>query len=137
MRRYLADTFAMVTFSTVCGAFVEIVIAKLTLEQSMKVRLEAIPIMLLAGRPYGLYRDWLFRRLGGADVGQFKAAIMDIFASVTFQIPLYAGLLVFSGARIGQMFAAIASVAFLNMVSGRPYGLFLVLCRKMFGLPRR
>jgi len=39
MRRYLADTFAMVVFSTLAG---------LTLEQSASIRLAAIPVMLVS-----------------------------------------------------------------------------------------
>ncbi|WP_416350949.1 L-alanine exporter AlaE [Rivularia sp. UHCC 0363] len=51
MRRYLADTRAMIIFSIVCGAFIEIVIAGLSFDQSMRIRLSAIPVILFAGDP--------------------------------------------------------------------------------------
>jgi hypothetical protein len=98
MKRYVADTFAMVIFSTIVGAFVEVVVAGLTLEQSATIRLAAVPVMLLAGRPYGICRDWLFRLLGKMNSGPFKTAVLDTFANVTFQVPVYACLLALNGA---------------------------------------
>jgi hypothetical protein len=82
--------------------------------------------MLLAGRPYGIYRDWLFKLLGGENARQFKAAIIDTFANVTFQVPVYLGLLALNGATIGQISTAVSSVIFIIILSGSPYGLFLV-----------
>jgi hypothetical protein len=135
MRRYLADTFAMVIFSTIVGAFVEVVVAGLTLEQSARIRLAAIPVMLLAGRPYGIYRDWVFRLLGNMSSGPFKAAVLDTVANVTFQVPVYACLLALNGATASQILTAVSSIILLIILSGRPYGLFLVWFRRLFGVP--
>ena len=137
MRQYLADTFAMIVFSTICGMFVEIVVAGLTLQQSINIRLAAIPIILLAARPYGIYRDWLFRFVTRENESQLMTTSIDTFANVTFQIPLYACLLAFNGATISQVFTAVSSIIIVIIISGRPYGLFLVLIRKMFGIPTK
>lgn len=59
MRRFLADTTAMVVFSTVAGMFTEIVVAGLSVQQSLYARLTALPIILITARPYGRYRDWM------------------------------------------------------------------------------
>jgi len=133
LKRYVADAAALVIFSTTLGAFVEIIISGLSLEQSMKIRLSAVPISLLAGRPYGLYRDRLFRQLNGNRT-RWMAAAVDTFASVTFQVPLYLLLLWFAGAKPVQMATAVVSVLALNLVCGRPYGLFLIWCRRCFGV---
>lgn len=135
MRRYIADTFALIVFSTVGGALVELFIAGLSVEQTVKTRLGAIPVMLFAGRPYGIYRDWLFRLFGANEGGQVKAAITDTFANVSFQVPVYSCLLALNGASLTQIAAAVSSVIVLIIVSGRPYGLFLVWCRKLFRVP--
>jgi hypothetical protein len=135
MRRYLADTFAMVIFSTIVGAFVEVVVAGLTLEQSARIRLAAVPVMLLAGRPYGVYRDWLFRVLGKMNSGPFKAAVLDTFANVTFQVPVYSCLLALNGASVSQILTAVSSIILIIILSGRPYGLFLVWFRRLFDVP--
>jgi hypothetical protein len=135
MRRYLADTFAMVMFSTIVGALVEVVIAGLTLEQSARIRLAAIPVMLFTGRPYGIYRNWLFRLFGNKNASRLKATVIDTVANTTFQVPLYCCLLALNGASIGQMVTAVGSITIIAILSGRPYGVFLVWCRKLFGVP--
>jgi hypothetical protein len=135
MRRYLADTFAMIMFSTFVGAFVELVVVGLTLEQSAGIRLAAFPVMLLSGRPYGIYRDWLFKLLGNPDIGLFKAAAIDTLANITFQVPVYSCLLVLNGATINQVFSAVSSIILIIILSGRPYGLFLIWCRRLFRVP--
>ncbi|WP_097459924.1 L-alanine exporter AlaE [Mangrovitalea sediminis] len=134
MKRYLADTFAMIVFSTVCGAFIEIVIAGLSVSQSMRIRVAAIPIILFAGRPYGLYRDWLFRLLSRDKNGNFKAAIIDTFANFSFQLTLYLILLFINDATIEQALKAGGAIVIFLIISGRPYGIFLSGCRKLFGV---
>ena|SRR5215213_6949128 len=132
MKRYLADTVAMVAFSTTVGAFVEVVVTGLTIEQSVRIRLAAVPIMLVTGRPYGIYRDWLFRLLSTKSTSPLKAVAIDTLANLTFQIPVYACLLALNGATIGQIFTAVGSILLILLLSGRPYGVFLVWCRRLF-----
>jgi hypothetical protein len=124
----------MVVFSIAIGAFVELVITGLTLEQTIRVRAAAIPVALLIGRPYGIYRDWLFRRLGGADSTRLQTALLDTLANLTFQIPLYALILALNGATLLQTLAATGSILVIAGLSGRPYGIFLGWCRRLFGV---
>ncbi|HEV2503581.1 MAG TPA: L-alanine exporter AlaE [Mesorhizobium sp.] len=133
MRRYFADTVAQIVFSTIVGAFVEIVVAGLTPWQSMGVRLAAIPVILFVGRPYGIYRDWLFAVTAG-NSNQLKAAAVDTVANISFQIPIYCVLLAINGATIPQIVSASGSIVVISALSGRPYGLYLVWCRKLFGV---
>lgn len=134
MKRYFVDTFAMIIFSTVCGAFIEIVIAGLSISQSMRIRIAAIPVILFFGGPYGLYRDWLFRLLGGIEVRELKSAVIDTFANLSFQIVLYLILLFLNGATMEQALKAGGSIMVFLIVSGRPYGIFLNGCRRLFGV---
>jgi L-alanine exporter len=132
MRRFLADTFALIVFSTVAGASVEFLVARLSPQQVMHARLAAIPVILVIARPYGIYRDWLFRACRIRDNDQAKAAVFDMLANVTFQAPVYAVILFFAGASLTQIMVALASAAVILTISGRPYGLFLDWCRKLF-----
>ncbi len=131
MRRYFADTVAQVVFSTIVGAFVEIFVAGLTPWQSAGVRLAAIPVILFIGRPYGIYRDWLFGLTDG-NSNLMKATAVDTFANVSFQIPIYCVLLAINGATVSQIVSAAGSIVVISALSGRPYGLFLEWCRKLF-----
>jgi len=60
-----------------------------------------------------------------------KAAV-GMIAFVTFQVPIYFAILALAGATIMQIVTAVASAIIVLTVSGRPYGLFLEWCRKLF-----
>jgi hypothetical protein len=113
---------------------VELLIAGLSVEQMVGTRLSALPIILLVGRPYGIYRDWIFRTLQIADVDRFKAILADTFANVSFQTPLYVILLALNGASHHQIFIAAGTLLLIGTVSGRPYGIFLTWVRRLFGV---
>ena len=134
LKKFLADTFAMVLFSLIVGGFVELVITGLTLEQTIKIRVTAIPISLIIGRPYGLYRDWIFKTITSKNKTALQTFLLDTFANLTFQIPLYILILLLNGATLVQVFTAVSSILIIVSISGRPYGIFLNFCRKLFGV---
>ena len=137
MRKYLADTSALIVYSTVAGAFVEMVVAGLTVEQCLRARLTAVPIILATGRPYGVYRDWLWRLSGAENGVARRRVIADTTAFVSFQLPVYWIVLIFAGATFWQIVAASVSAIIILTVSGRPYGALLDLFRKLFRLTPR
>lgn len=134
LKRFLADIFAMILFSLIVGGFVELVITGLTLEQTIKIRATAIPISLIIGRPYGLYRDWIFKTITSNNKTALQTFLLDTFANLTFQIPLYILILLLNGATLVQVFTAVGSILIIVSISGRPYGIFLNFCRKLFGV---
>ncbi|WP_049836940.1 L-alanine exporter AlaE [Acinetobacter sp. V2] len=133
LMKFFADTFAMVLFSLAIGTFVELVITGLTLEQTFKIRTTAIPVSLLIGRPYGFYRDWIFKKIWARHKTAVQSFLLDTFTNLTFQIPLYILILAFNGATLVQIVTAVSSILLIVSVSGRPYGVFLNFCRKLFG----
>ena len=134
LKKFLADTFAMILFSLIIGGFVELVITGLTLEQTIKIRATAIPISLIIGRPYGLYRDWIFKTITSNNKTALQTFLLDTFANLTFQIPLYILILLLNGATLVQVFTAVGSILIIVSISGRPYGIFLNFCRKLFSV---
>lgn len=137
MRKFLADTMAMVIFSTCVGVFIEVVISGLTLEQSIRIRAAAIPVMLIAGRPYGIYRDWCLRCLPQTLSTNRSRAVVDSLANLSFQVTLYILLLVANGADERQISKAVSAVVIVNLVAGRPYGLFLDSFRSLLKVSDR
>jgi hypothetical protein len=133
MRRFLADTFAMITFSTVVGMVIEIIVSGMTFGQSVQARLTAIPVNLLTARLYGMFRDWVFRVMGAGGGGQIRRGILDILSFIFFQVPLYAVILATSGANLRQIATACSTVTVLSTLMGGPYGLFLDFSRWLFG----
>jgi hypothetical protein len=137
VRRYLADTTTLIVYAMVVGSFSELVIAGLTVDQWLRARLASIPVVLITGRPYGLYRDWLWR-LAGADNGdRVRRLIVDTTAFVTFQLPAYWTVLAVAGASLSQIAAASVSVTLILALTGRPYGALLDLFRRLYGLTPR
>lgn len=132
-RDMLADTFAMITFAIVVGMGVEL-LAGLTFEQSLQSRLMSIPVNLLTARAYGLYRDWLIRRGSFMGSGFVQMTILDALAFLSFQIPLYASLVLSTGASIQQLLIACAGQVGAMLIMGRPYGIYMQFCRDWFRL---
>ena len=130
-RDMLADTFAMITWGIVVGMSVEL-LAGLSFEQSLQSRLFSIPVNLLTARAYGLYRDWLIRRGQVIGTGFFQLALLDVLAFISFQIPLYATMVFFTGASVDQVIAACTGQVGAMIIMGRPYGIYLQLCRNWF-----
>lgn len=132
MRRFAADTLALILFCTLAAGLVEIFVVGLSPAQIVQTRLAAVPAILVTARPYGLWRDFVLSRLGGARPGPARAMAADMFAFVSFQAPVYAAILAFAGASAGQVALAIPSAVIAMIVAGRPYGVFLDWMRRVF-----
>ncbi len=131
-RESLADIFALISFGLVVGMAVEILVAGLSVDQSIQSRLLSIPVNMLIARPYGIFRDWLMA-LGGASKGGFiRTTLLDITAFIGFQIPVYALLVASTGASMEQVAAACAGQIGALVLMARPYGIWMQTCRNWF-----
>ena len=132
MRAFFVDTIATIGFFTVIVAFVEFLIVGLEPKQILITRLFMLPVMAGTGRPYGLWRNWVFalvrprRRIG--------KAFVDVGAFISFQLPVYVASLALVGATVDEMLIA-GGTAILGMsILSRPFGVFLELVRKRAGV---
>jgi hypothetical protein len=95
-------------------------------------RAYGVPIILITRRPYGLYRDWIWR-LSRAEVGgAARRLLADTGAFVSFQLPVYWLVLIIVGASFWQIAAASITVTIILLVSGRPYGALLDVSRRLY-----
>lgn len=124
----MIDTVATVVFFTIVAGLTELFIAGVAPIQVLAARLITIPIMILTGRPYGLWRDWIFMRFSPQH--QMTKLAADIFAFLTFQVPVYITTLWIAGASFVEMKIAVSAAIFLMVISSRPFGMFLDLIRK-------
>lgn len=129
---FIADTAALILFFTTTGIINERVIAGMTWEQVLHARLLGAALMIPVARPYGIWRDWLMRRAGPGRVSQL---LWDSAALVSFQVPIYALIIAFSGASGSGLVRGTLGAALMMLCLGRPYGAFLNWVRKLFGLP--
>jgi hypothetical protein len=134
MRRtaFFADTTALILFFTTTGIINERFIAGMTWDQVLHARLLGAALMIPVARPYGLWRDWLMRRAKESPISRL---LWDSTALVSFQVPIYAAIIAFSGASGGGLVRGTLGAALIMLFLGRPYGAFLNGVRKLFGLP--
>lgn len=134
MRRtaFLADTVALILFFTTTGIINERLIAGMTWEQVFHARLLGAVLMVPVARPYGVWRDWVMRRAGES---RMSTLFWDSVALVSFQVPIYALIIAFSGASGSGLLRGTLGAALMMLLLGRPYGAFLNWVRKLFGLP--
>jgi len=131
MKAFVVDTFVTVTFFTIVAGLTELFIVGMEPRQVLIARLVMVPVMMFTGRPYGLWRDWVFVKLRPAH--KVAAMLADVLAFLTFQVPVYVATLVIAGAGLAEIQTAVgASILFMILLS-RPFGLFLEWVRRKVG----
>lgn len=134
MRVFLTDTLAAVMFFTLVAGLSEWLVAGLSPSQILLTRLVTIPVLILTGRPYGLWRDTAFRLVG--PVSTPARTLVDVAAFVSFQVPVYVAILLVAGADTDEILRATAAAMVLMLLLSRPYGLFLDMVRRLTGAGR-
>lgn len=133
-RELLLDVFAMNSFSWAIAIPIEVVLAGMSWQEHLKVRLMAVIFNTMIARPFGLYRNWVTNRFGGR--GALKAYLVDTFVFLSFQFPLYLGNMLLSGASWMEIATASATFMLIAGSLGRPYGIYLDWLRRIW-LDRR
>jgi hypothetical protein len=119
-------------FFTTVAAFSDLYIAGMAPGEVFFTRLIMVPMMIVAVRPYGIYRDWMFAKTIPT-VG-WSRTLMDVVAFLTFQLPVYAVTLIVSGASFVQIATLLLMTAVLMVFLSRPFGLYLERVRGWFGV---
>lgn len=133
MRLTVIDTLATIVFFTVLAAITELYVGGMAPAEVLKTRVMMIPIMVLTGRPYGAWRDWVFVTTKPT-VGWSKSLI-DGIAFLAFQLPIYGLTLWIAGAEFTEIVTLLASTSVLMFMVSRPFGLFLEAVRRFAGGP--
>nr|WP_321442622.1 L-alanine exporter AlaE [uncultured Cohaesibacter sp.] len=132
MKSLLVDTSVTILFFTAVASFSELVIAGMALETVLLTRLIMMPVMILTGRPYGVYRDWWMMRVPNGSTS--VKTMVDIVAFLSFQVPVYVATLLFAGARWSEIVTAVSSALILMVLVSRPFGLVLDFARRKAGV---
>ncbi|MDV6254260.1 L-alanine exporter AlaE [Vibrio sp. EA2] len=127
MSRFIVDTAATIVFFTLLAAFTEYYIAGMDFDEVLITRLLMVPMMIVTGRPYGLWRDWLFLKL--LPSAPWGKAVVDCIAFLAFQVPTYAVTLMIAGADYKEIITLLISATVTMIIISRPFGLFLETVR--------
>lgn len=129
---YVADTLALILFFTTTGIINERFIAGMTWEQVFHARVIGGFLMIPIGRPYEMWRGWM---MSHAKENRLSQLLWDSLALMSFQVPIYAAIISFSGASGDGLIRGVLGAAVMMIMLGRPYGAFLNWIRHLFGLP--
>ncbi|MCL6270824.1 L-alanine exporter AlaE [Sansalvadorimonas sp. 2012CJ34-2] len=130
-RSWIADTVALISFTVVTGMFIEIAIVGMTLRQSIISRLMCQPLNISLGRVYGLYRDKIINKICGEKRTFLKETLGDILSYLSFQLPLYIGILIAVGMDMQGIIKASVTQTLALVILGAPYGRWLGFVRSM------
>lgn len=132
MKRTMVDTGTTIVFFTIVAAISEYFIAGMEPREVLLTRAIMVPLMILTGRPYGIWRDWVFTKtLPSRAVTRVLA---DAGAFISFQLPVYAATLVVAGADIREITILMVAVVPQMLLVSRPFGVCLDLMRRLAGL---
>ena len=131
-RSFVADTLALVIFFTIASGLNERFVVGLEWSELLVSRSIGAVLMVLTARPYGLWRDWFLAHVRPSTVR--GRLIADCLALLSFQVPIYIGIIVAGGAEGAGIVNGAIGFALLMLVLGGPYGLFLDFIRGLFGL---
>ena len=134
MRLIFVDTLSTILFFTILAALTELYVAGMEPADVLKTRLIMVPLMILTGRPYGVWRDWFF--VGTKPTVSWSKFLIDGAAFLTFQLPIYGLTLWIVGADFDQIGTALGSAVVLMLIVSRPFGLFLQAMRKLADVGR-
>lgn len=129
MRLIFVDTLSTILFFTILAALTELYVVGMEPADVLKTRLIMVPLMILTGRPYGVWRDWFF--VGTKPTVLWSKSLIDGAAFLTFQLPIYGLTLWIVGANFDQIGTALGSAVVLMLIVSRPFGLFLQAMRKI------
>lgn len=129
-RELMLDILAMNSFSWAIAVPIELVLAGMSWQEHLKVRLLAVVFNTVIARPFSLYRNWVVSRIKGR--GALNAYLVDTFVFLSFQLPLYLSNMYLGGANWAEM--ATASITFMLIAGalGRPYGIYLDWLRRIW-----
>lgn len=135
LKPLLLDIFAMNSFSYVVAFMIEIVIAQMSWDAHIKIRLIALVVNSVVARPYTLWRDYINERFNVAPEDSFaKRYLADSFVFLSFQLPIYVGSTILGGASSIEIIKAAITVTVLAGLLGKPYGMYLDWLTQKAGL---
>jgi hypothetical protein len=131
-RSFVADTLALVIFFTIASGLNERFVAGMAWSEVAVTRSFGAVLMVMTARPYGMWRDWIFRTSDPQTA--WTSLLTDCLSLLLFQVPIYCVILMVGGAEGTAILKGAAGFSIAMLVLGRPYGLFLDLVRRSFGL---
>ncbi|MEK6960357.1 MAG: L-alanine exporter AlaE [Nanoarchaeota archaeon] len=132
-RNAIPDTISAVTFSVGVMGAIEL-LSGLSIGQVVRSRAFMGTVNLIAGAPYGAYRDYVIEKGGATEPGnRLRKAACDMAASASFYGVIYLGNLLMNCDNTDQVARSWAYGIGLGTVIGVPFGYYMEWMRKWYG----
>ncbi len=124
----------MIVFSWVVGAFFELAIGGLTLEECLRNRTVVMLPNFLTSGLFGMYRAWMVHTFAPHG-GRLRVGVIDIFVFATTQVPQYIVMSWLNGIAWEKIQPVVVSLLILSLQIGWLAGLNTEQFRRWFGIP--
>lgn len=132
--RFFVDALANNLFS-LSYSLNEYFITGMNVSEVITTRIAAAVGNTLTGRPYGVYRDFIFKKIGvKKETHWFKKYLADVFVFATGQTPLYFLYMLPAGKDFDEMLRGAISLTLIAPAAGRPQGATYDFVRRQFGV---
>lgn len=133
--KWMVDTGSSLSFNTPVSMTNEILVGNLTFDQSLHVRAANAAVSIFTSRPYGMFRDYVFKKMKtDKNSSMIKKSMANATASLLFGTPIYAATLALNGADKKQMLSSLAFSVLTSPVMSTVSGMYYDKARKFFGL---
>lgn len=125
----VVDTLPVVSFFTVVGALNEAIIARMAPEDILRARIAGVPILVITGRLYCLWRHAMLVLSGFDQRGRLARVLIESAVCLSFRLPVYCTIIWIGGATGAQIMRGALGAAVILLICGRPLGLWIDFCR--------
>jgi hypothetical protein len=134
VRAYLVDTAARIVFYVPAIGVWEKWVAGMENGEVLRSRTGAVLVNLVAGRLHGKVREWLSGITGvGPHSPPSRKLLLDTLSGSLVGLVTYGSVLYLSGASLDEAAIALPFGLLFTSSTGRPFGRFLDLCRRLSG----
>ncbi len=134
IRAYLIDTGARILFYVPAIGVWEKWMAGMDNGEVLRSRVGAVLVNLIAGRLHGMVREWLARvAVAGWEDSARRKLALDTLSGALVGLVTYSSVLFLSGASLHEATIALPFGLLFTGTTGRPFGRFLDLCRRLVG----
>ncbi len=142
LKAALVDTTGNITYSLIVGSILDYC-SGLNIAGIITSRISATGMNAITGRPYGLWRDYVFEKTNTKEEStRLRKSAIDLIAFNTFQLPVYAtaiaiGSYISEGKiNLGKVKNGIEYLAIISPLIGPTLGWYMDVFRKICGITK-
>jgi hypothetical protein len=133
---FLVDTFSVSSLSTVVFGANELFIAHISGKELLKQRALGLVLCTFTSRPYGIFRDWCFKKMKiNENTSERVKFVADIAVTELYWSAIYtAQLAIATSGNIKKTLLGVGGGAVIDLFYARPLGVWMDFVRRVSGI---